>query len=202
MHIDFGAGYDADVLFQRGFENFPEFEIIVGIDRRQDFPSRFPEFFDFMERYYTKVDNMWIQRVKPPFKFYDCYIQEDIRNDIDMLPPADSWKCVSTLEHVPEDEVHDFMKGIVSKVKVDSVGKFHIDLTDHKKYPPDPDNCFYHYENEEWGRERNKYHVGLFLNRIRKPEWREIIGQYFTFEEKMEEDLTTMQLFDVRVKNG
>jgi hypothetical protein len=202
LHIDFGAGYDCDVLVKRGFEKLDPWDVVVGIDRRVDFRPIFPEFFEIMDKYYTKVDNMWIQQEKPPFKFYDCYIQEDIRNDIDMLAPADTWKCVSTLEHIYEEEVEDFMKGLLNKVKPDSVGHIHIDLSDHWQYPPDPNDCFRHYEDEEYARTKNDLYIGLFLNRIRKDEWREIIGQHFTFREGIPEDLTTMRLFDVKVKKS
>lgn len=201
MFIDFGAGYDLPVIGNK-FKHIPEFEQMVAIDRRPDFRSRFPEFFDLMDKHYTKVDNMWIKKTDPGFKFYDCYIQDDIRNNIDILEPADVWRCVSTLEHVYDEEVEDFMKGLLAKIQPWSNGYLHIDLTDHRKYPPDPDDCFYHYENEEWGRSKGKYYTGLYLNRIRKKEWVDMLSQWFTYTPAPSDNHMSLSWANVRLKNG
>lgn len=199
MYLDFGAGYDLDLLCTR-FLKFSKREYIVGIDRRTDNPTKYKKFFAIMDSHYKKVDNMWVKKSEPPFRFYDCYICADIRDEIDILELADTWSCVSTLEHVPEEEVEDFLKGMVAKVKKDSVGHIHIDLTDHRKYPPDPEDAFLHYTDETWGRTRNKDYSGLFLNRIRRDEWFKILDQYFTYELAVNDGWDSVSIYKVKPK--
>ena len=203
MFIDFGAGYDFKLIRDRFIHKpLPKDNGIVGIDRRPDNPEYYKDFFNLMDKYYVKVDNMWIKKRNTPFQFYDCYICADIRDNIDILDPADTWICISTLEHVPEEEVKSFLEGIISKIKPNSVGHIHIDLTDHRKYPPDIENCFLHYTDETWGTSLETDYRGLFLNRIRRNEWFEILDEYFTYKRGVNDGLTSVSLDEVRLKNN
>jgi hypothetical protein len=197
MHIDFGAGMKMDILKER-CAKFSDDDIVIGIDRRTAVvrPGGFtPEFSAFMNEYYELVDNMWV-RVKPtPFRLYDCYIHGDIRDDFDIDLSADTWACVATLEHVPDDEVEDFFTGLKNKISKDSEGHLHVDLSDHKKPPG-----FFHYENAEYASELRENYSGLFLNRIRKEEWFKIIDKHFTYNIWPSDGQFSVSLGQVRLK--
>jgi len=197
MHIDFGAGTRIDTAIER-CAKFSSDDIIIGIDRRSRVvrPGGYtPEFSAIMNEYYELVDNMWM-RVKPtPFRLYDYYIQGDIRDDFDIDLSADTWACIATLEHVPEDEVEDFFTGLKNKISKDSVGHLHVDLTDHKKPPG-----FFHYTNTEYASKIREDYSGLFLNRIRREEWFNIIDQHFTYIIGPSDSQFSVSLTQVRLK--
>ena len=197
MHIDFGAGTHIDSAIKR-CSKISSNDIIIAIDRRSMVvrPGGYtPEISALLNEYYELVDNTWM-KVKPtPFRLYDYYIQGDIRDDFDIDLSADTWLCVATLEHVPEDEVEDFFIGLKNKISKNSVGYLHIDLTDHKKPPG-----FFHYTNAEYASVMREDYSGLFLNRIRREEWFDIIDRHFTYVTAPSDNEFSVSLGKVRLK--
>tara|TARA_Y100001963_G_C6706702_1_gene412241 strand:+ start:268 stop:780 length:513 start_codon:yes stop_codon:yes gene_type:complete len=88
---------------------------------------------------------------------------------------ADEWVCSSVLEHIEPDEIKDSLKGIIKKIKKNSIGKIHIDLTDHN-------GSFEHYKDDNilmWD-------LGWdYINTIKHVEWIQILSEFFTFETKL-----------------
>ena len=109
IHLDFGAGeIMTDLVGQ--FTDFDETQwTIIGIDRRE--PHKDPVFMHIMEQHYDRIGNGWIVKEdnKPPFRFYDMYVVDDIRSPDFVIPKAHSWQCYSTMEHVPEEDVREVM---------------------------------------------------------------------------------------------
>jgi hypothetical protein len=210
MFIDFGAGFYVEKLLTRYALQDPD-EYILCIDAISDVPAKFTGFLEITDKYYTKEGSCYFKKKEPPFKYFDRYITGLHLQDVFALEKkADTWICISTLEHVLEGDVFPVLEGIVNKVEQNSVGRILIDLSDHITYPADLDNCFYHYSDllfrspfSAYCREMYKNgNVGIFLNRIRKEEWFTILDTFFTYEIGSDDDIARLSIIDVRLKNS
>ena len=201
IHLDFGAGeIMSDLVGQ--FTKFDETQwTIIGIDRRE--PHKDPVFMHIMEQHYDRIGNGWIVKEdnKPPWRFYDMYIVDDIRSPDLVIPKAHSWQCLSTMEHVPEGEVREVMEAFIEKLHWKSVGEMRIDLTDHRYYPSD-ENSFLHYEDETFGRTIHEDFTGLFLNRIKRQELKHMFDEWFNYESAKDDNQYTVSLKNVKLKHG
>lgn len=198
IHLDFGAGeIMADLVGQ--FTQFSNNTTIIGIDRRE--PHKDPVFFHIMEEHYDRVGNGWVVKEdnKPPFRFYDMYIIDDIRSPDFNIPKVRSWQSLSTFEHIPEEDVEECIQALVDKLSWDSVGKIRIDLTDHRYYPSD-ENSFLHYEDETFARLIRDDFTGLFLNRIKRKEWKLLLDKWFAYETAPDDSRYTVSLKNVTLK--
>ena len=86
------------------------------------------------------------------------------------IPLANSWTCISSLEHTPYSDVHKEVEAIASKV--DGRGDIGIDLTDHS-------GGFAHVESPEDF--QKQFSDEFYLNGIDYEQWIDIISEYFTF---------------------
>ena len=200
-HIDFGAGSKLEDLSKRYIAEVYQDNIIVAIDRRE--PQE-KDFREIMDKHYKREGNTWKKISEPNlgYKFIDYYIVDDFRNKIDWLPLADTWQCVSTFEHFKEEDIISSMRGIYNKISDKSRGHLHIDLTDHRQYPPDPNNCWYHYENPEYARTTTDQYRGLFLNRITHSEWDILIPCFFNVESSsLDPDFTVYARHNLSKRN-
>lgn len=210
MFIDFGAGFYVEKHLRR-YKSLSPSEYILGIDAISNIPEKFTEFNDIMKQYYIKDDTGYIKVKEPPFKYFDHYMTGfRMQDDIQLEKKADKWICISTLEHVLEGDVFSVLEGIIQKVEKNSVGQILIDLTDHRQYPANESNCFYHYQdplyrshwNPSYVRMFEQGNAGIFLNRIRKNQWFTILDTFFTYKIAPDDDNTRVSIFDVRVKNS
>ena len=208
MFIDFGAGFYVEKHLKR-YQKLDPNEIVIGIDATTEIPERFSEFLQIMDDYYIKEKDTYIKKKETPFKYFDKYFfGTGIQDELKLESKADHWICISTLEHVREQDIFSVMEGIVNKVKETSVGSILIDLTDHLKYPPDEKNCFYHYKDplyrSEWNPTNvatwNNGHRGIFLNRVRREEWFIILDQFFTYDLGPTDGVTTIDILNVKIK--
>ena len=104
--------------------------------------------------------------------FVDQYIIGDWNDDYD-IPKADEWCCISCFEHILPEEIDKSINGIIKKIKHDSIGKIHVDLTDHL-------GGFNHYDDQLY---KEKKYNSRYVNRIKYNEWKNIFCKYFTFKE-------------------
>ena len=200
-HIDFGAGSKLKDLSKRYNAEIYKDHIIVAIDRRE--PQE-KDFLEIMDKHYKREGNIWKKISEPNlgYKFIDYYIVDDFRNEIDWLPLVDTWQCISTFEHFREEDVISSIEGIYNKISDRSIGHLHIDLTDHKQYPPDPNNCWYHYEDPGYARTMIHGYFGLFLNRITHLEWDNLIYCFFDKEgSSLDPDPTVYARHQLRKKD-
>ena len=86
------------------------------------------------------------------------------------IPLANSWTCISSLEHTPYSDVHKEVEAIASKVN--GRGDIGIDLTDHS-------GGFDHVESPEDF--QKQFSDEFYLNGIGYEQWIGIISEYFTF---------------------
>ena len=86
------------------------------------------------------------------------------------IPLANSWTCISSLEHTPYSDVHKEVEAIASKVN--GRGDIGIDLTDHS-------GGFDHVESPEDF--QKQFSDEFYLNGIGYEQWIDIISEYFTF---------------------
>ena len=86
------------------------------------------------------------------------------------IPLANSWTCISSLEHTPYSDVHKEVEAIASKVN--GRGDIGIDLTDHS-------GGFAHVESPEDF--QKQFSDEFYLNGIGYEQWIDIISEYFTF---------------------
>ena len=86
------------------------------------------------------------------------------------IPLANSWTCISSLEHTPYSDVHKEVEAIASKVN--GRGDIGIDLTDHS-------GGFAHVEYPEDF--QKQFSDEFYLNGIGYEQWIDIISEYFTF---------------------
>lgn len=119
----------------------------------------------------------------------DHYLQRDICDDWPDIPLFDAWDCTSVIEHVKKDKAEDFIKGLQCKVKIDSVGYIHGDLSDHG---------LNHSTDRYYDHKDKAYEV--YLNRISEEEWLSIIDKYFTYSRIYRSDEERFSLYDVKVK--
>ena len=103
----------------------------------------------------------------------DKRINGDWNDEYD-IPKADKWSCISCFEHIKPENIDKSLIGIIKKIKKDSLGNIHIDLSDHYPYTP-------------------------YLNKIKSNEWKNIISKYFTFTYK--EYPSSISFEEVSVKN-
>jgi len=125
-----------------------------------------------LSNYYTiTIDKKYSKLFPKNEHLVDKYIVGDWREDYD-IPLADEWVCVACFEHIKPNEVDDCIQGIIKKIKKDSIGHLHIDLTDHQ-------GGFDHY-NPILYKEKN--YNSAYLNTISNTEWYKIFENYFNFE--------------------
>lgn len=128
-----------------------------------------------LQNYYTIViDKIYKAKYIEPYEknkhFVDKQIIGDWINDYD-IPLADKWSCVSCFEHIHYDDVNKSIEGIIKKIKKNSTGFIHIDLTDHL-------GGFKHYNID------NKKRHWPFINDIKSKEWKQYFSNYFDFDYK------------------
>lgn len=125
-----------------------------------------------LSNYFTiTIDKKYSENYTKNEHFVDKYIVGDWRDQFD-IPLADEWVCVSCFEHITPNDIDSCIKGILKKIKKNSVGHLHIDLTDHK-------GGFDHYEPILY--QQKKYNSS-YLNTIKSKEWRKIFENYFVFD--------------------
>jgi len=200
IHLDFGAGELIEDLVGQ-FTDFDETQwTIIGVDRRE--PHKDPVFMHIMKTHYDRIGNGWIVKKdnKPPWRFYDMYIVDDIRSPNLVIPKANSWQCLSTMEHVPEEELQEVMEAFIDKLHWKSVGKMRIDLTDHRYYPSD-EKSFLHYEDETFAKTIHKDFTGLYLNRVKRGEWKQLMDKWFVYEGAPDDNQYTVSLKNVKLKH-
>ena len=210
MFIDFGAGFYAFKHLRR-YARIDPAEYILCIDAVSEVPAQYTDFLKITDEYYTKEGNCYFKKKEPPFKYFDRYILGlHMQDDFALETKADTWICVSTLEHVLDADVFPVLEGIVNKVKENSVGRILIDLTDHRVYPSDKNDCFRHYtdpyyrspSHEKYNELFKNGNTGIFLNRIRKKTWFTILDEFFTYSVAPDDDETRVSIFDVKVKTS
>lgn len=104
-------------------------------------------------------------------QYVDKKIIGDWRNNYD-VELADQWACVSCFEHIKPNDIDSSIKGIINKIKKNSVGIIYIDLTDHVK-----ENLgFLHYKKDNFR---------SIKNTLKFNEWINIFSKYFTFDCKV-----------------
>jgi len=125
-------------------------------------------------KYYSDED---LQKIKES-NWIDCFIQKNICEKWNNVPLFDEWDCTSVLAHVNYDDHEIFFESLIKKIKHDSVGHIHIDLSDHQtetmELLKDPNYASKYYDYHD-----GKYDV--YLNRVTEEKWIEIIDRYFTY---------------------
>ena len=93
------------------------------------------------------------------------------------------------------------MEAFIEKLHWKSVGEMRIDLTDHRYYPSD-ENSFLHYEDETFARTIHEDFTGLYLNRIKRQEWKHMFDEWFNYESARDDNQYTVSLKNVKLKHG
>ena len=133
--------------------------------------------------YYTITIDKKKSPILNQYKHYiDEYIVGDWNDEHD-IQLADEWSCISCFEHIEPEMVDESIQGIIRKVKKDSIGYVHIDLSDHH-------GGFKHYEDMSKFIEETGY-AGI-KNVFSHKKWLTIFEKYFI----LNKDDVSIEYFD------